>query len=304
LNRPTSFQPGQGSELTPLVSVLMTAYNCEKFITQAIKSVIQNVYQNWELIIVDDCSTDRSFEIVTALQKEDSRIKIFRNQDNLGDYPNRNKAASLAQGKYIKYVDADDMIYPYGLEIMVRTMEQYPEAALGISQEVEEDFDPYPFLLNPEECYRRQFIKKGVLDLGPTGTIIRRDAFLSAGGFSGARHIGDVELWLKLAARQPVVKIQPGLVFWRRHPGQEIETELKNPKIYAIRFNHAISTLHQEGCPLPEADILLAERKIKKRHARLILHFLFRKGNLKKSFVILKDSDFNLADLFYAWVSS
>ena len=52
-------------------------------------------------------------------------------QTNLGDYPNRNKAASYAKGKYIKYLDADDLIYPHGLEVMVHTMEQFPKAGLG-----------------------------------------------------------------------------------------------------------------------------------------------------------------------------
>src|SRR3954447_2239406 len=103
----------------PLVSILMTAFNREKYIGEAIQSVLDSSYTNLELIIVDDNSTDRTVEIARSYQKKDVRIKVFINERQLGDYPNRNKAASYATGKYIKYVDSDDYIYPRGLEMMV-----------------------------------------------------------------------------------------------------------------------------------------------------------------------------------------
>ena len=121
------------------VSILTTVYNREKYLAACIDSVLASGYQNWELIIVDDVSTDNSVSIARAYEKKDVRIKVYVNDKNLGDYPNRNKAASYAKGKYLKYLDADDLIYPRGLEVMVHTMEQFPEAALGISQKVVED---------------------------------------------------------------------------------------------------------------------------------------------------------------------
>jgi glycosyltransferase involved in cell wall biosynthesis len=93
------------------------------YIAEAIDSVINSNYQNWELIIVDDCSKDRTVEIARKYEKQDDRIKVYVNKTNLGDYPNRNRAASYAKGKYLKYVDADDLIYPHGLEVMVRALE-------------------------------------------------------------------------------------------------------------------------------------------------------------------------------------
>ncbi|MBN2662839.1 MAG: glycosyltransferase family 2 protein, partial [Bacteroidales bacterium] len=97
----------------PFVSVLMTAYNREKYIAEAIESVIASTYQNWELIIVDDGSKDKTVEIAKQYEAKDPRIKVYINEKNLGDYPNRNKAASYAKGKYLKFVDADDLIYPF-----------------------------------------------------------------------------------------------------------------------------------------------------------------------------------------------
>ena len=164
-----------------------------------IDSVLASSYQDWELIIVDDVSTDTSLAIAKSYEKKDARIKVYVNQTNLGDYPNRNKAASYAKGTYLKYLDADDLIYPHGLEIMVHTMEQFPEAGLGISQKVVEDVKPYPFVMQPKETFTREFLMRGVLGLGPTGTIIRRDVFEKLGGFTGTRYIGDTELWYKIA---------------------------------------------------------------------------------------------------------
>ncbi len=75
-----------------LISILMTAYNREHYITEAIESVLASTYQNWELIIVDDGSKDDTVSIAKSYAAEDARIKVHVNEKNLGDYPNRNRA--------------------------------------------------------------------------------------------------------------------------------------------------------------------------------------------------------------------
>src|ERR1700689_462412 len=128
----------------PLVSILMTAFNREKYIAEAIESILQSTYKNFELIIVDDCSKDKTVEIAKSYAQKDSRIKVYVNEKNLGDYPNRNKAASYANGKYLKYVDSDDIIYPHCLDVMVGCMEKFSEAAFGLSSVADID-KPYPY---------------------------------------------------------------------------------------------------------------------------------------------------------------
>ena len=96
----------------PLVSILMTAYNRERYIAEAIESVLAITYRNWELIIVDDCSKDCTTEIAMRYAKKDDRIKVYINEKNLGDYPNRNKAISYASGEYIMFCDSDDKLLP------------------------------------------------------------------------------------------------------------------------------------------------------------------------------------------------
>ena len=103
----------------PLVSVLMTAYNREIYIAQAIESVLQSTYTNFELIIVDDGSTDSTLSIAKKYAEADERVYVYQNETNLGDYNNRNRAASLAKGMLYKYLDSDDVIYPCSIEIII-----------------------------------------------------------------------------------------------------------------------------------------------------------------------------------------
>ena len=272
----------------PTVSILTTVYNREKYIAECIESVLASSYHDWELIIVDDVSTDTSVAIAKSYEKKDARIKVYVNAQNLGDYPNRNKAASYAKGKYIKYLDADDIIYPHGLEIMVYTMEQFPEAGLGISQKVVEDENPYPFLMQPKETFTREFLMRGVLGLGPTGTIIRRDAFETLGGFTGTRYIGDTELWYKIALTYPVVKMEDDLIFWRQHDDQEITKGQESFFYLENAFKLKLNTLNNKELPLTAPERHVALKKLIKRFSRNLLG-LIKQGNFKTANQIRKN---------------
>ena len=258
------------------VSILTTVYNREKYIAACIDSVLASSFQDWELIIVDDVSTDTSLAIAKSYEKKDARIKVYVNQTNLGDYPNRNKAASYAKGTYIKYLDADDIIYPHGLEIMVHTMEQFPEAALGISQKVVEDVKPYPFIMQPKETFKREFLMRGVLGLGPTGTIIRRDAFETLGGFTGTRYIGDTELWYKIALTYPVVKMEDNLIFWRQHDDQEITKGQDSFFYLENAFKLKFNTLQKKELPLEALERQMALKKLTHRFSRDIARLILK----------------------------
>ena len=86
---------------SPAISVLMTTYNREKYVGEAIESVLNSTFKNFELVIVDDRSKDQTVEIVRNWQAKDDRVKRYINEQNLGDYPNRNQAAAHATGKYL-----------------------------------------------------------------------------------------------------------------------------------------------------------------------------------------------------------
>jgi glycosyltransferase involved in cell wall biosynthesis len=255
----------------PLVSVLMTTYNREKYLAQAVESVLASTYENFELIIVDDQSKDRSLAIAREYAEKDLRVKAILNEKNLGDYPNRNKAASLASGKYLKYVDADDLIYPTGLEVFVTGMEQFPEAGFGLGSLPQDKFRIFPFMLTPEEAYNRHYFKEQLFHKAPLSAIIRKDVFDSVGGFTGRRYLGDFEMWHILASRYPVVLMPHGVVWYREHEEQEMQN---NRTDFTIPFKYlqcAEEMINRQECPLSAGDRAKALQKIHWNQARYIL---------------------------------
>ena len=104
------------SESTPLVSVIMPAYNAEKYIEQAIRSVQKQTVRSWELIVVDDCSTDKTAEQIRLLAAEDIRIIPVYSETNHGAAESRNIALRRCRGEFIALLDADDIWRPQKLE--------------------------------------------------------------------------------------------------------------------------------------------------------------------------------------------
>lgn len=107
---------------SPLVSVIIPTYNSEKFISEAILSVQKQSYLNWEIILVDDCSTDATLSIVSKISLNDKRIKYSKLSANSGTGVARNTALAVAKGKYIAFLDADDLWKPNKLELQITFM--------------------------------------------------------------------------------------------------------------------------------------------------------------------------------------
>lgn len=281
-----------------LVSVLMTSFNRQDYIAEAIESVLASSYKNFELIISDDASTDKTVVIAKSYALQDSRVHVFCNEINLGDYPNRNKAAAYSRGKYIKYLDSDDRIAVDGLLKMVQAMEAFPEAALGIAQ-----FDTvncnqqFPVCITPKEAYLAHYDGQGILRYGPTGTIIKRDIFFEFNCFDKARFLGDTAFWLKLASKYPIIKIEPGVVFWRVHHGQEFQVGQREHAYLQQSYPIFIKSLLSPHCPLPEKDVERIILRLRWKHARDIISLAFRKGHFRLAYQIFKESDFGIRQL-------
>lgn len=103
----------------PLVSVVMPAYNAERYIEKAIRSVQGQTWPDWELIVLDDCSSDRTAEITDRLAREDSRIRLYTNGQNLGVAGSRNRGLELCWGDYVAFLDSDDAWRPQKLELQL-----------------------------------------------------------------------------------------------------------------------------------------------------------------------------------------
>lgn len=107
-----------------MVSVIMPMYNSEKYIEVSIQSVINQTYPYWELIIVDDCSNDRSVNIVEKYVKLDKRLKLLNSKKNSGVAKSRNQGIKLAQGRYIAFLDSDDVWLPEKLKYQIEFMQE------------------------------------------------------------------------------------------------------------------------------------------------------------------------------------
>lgn len=106
-----------------LVSIIMPSYNCGRFVEEAINSVQAQTYDNWEIIFIDDCSTDDTIHKVLAMKEKDSRIHLFQNHRNMGAAVSRNTALREAKGRWIAFLDSDDLWEPTKLERQVKFME-------------------------------------------------------------------------------------------------------------------------------------------------------------------------------------
>lgn len=195
--------------MSTLVSVCIPAYNNEEYIGRTIESVFDQSYQKWELIIVDDCSTDRTVEIVNGYQEQDSRVHLFQNESNLGMAGNWNRCVELASGDYIKFICADDILLEKCIETELNIFLKNPELSMVVSdsrlindQDVPTGaFPRYPFggIKDGRRLAKRSLIFINYFGM-PCAVMFRKELFLRVGGFSKEFHyIVDFDLWLAMA---------------------------------------------------------------------------------------------------------
>jgi hypothetical protein len=246
----------------PLVSVLITTHNRAATLDRAIRSVLVQTLQDFEIIIVDDASMDATPGVLEAWQGH-PRIRIHRNPANLGEFANRNRAASFATGRYLKFVDSDDAIYPYALEYMTSALEAVPEAGLALSGGTPPGWQ-VPCALRPEGVFLWQALGPGrILGAnGPTFTCMRRTVFESAGGFPELRTMGDHALWMRMAALADVLFLPGGMAFSALSQVSETtDPYCKSPEALVARNRIVSDALAHPTCPL---DPVLA-RKLRRR---------------------------------------
>jgi teichuronic acid biosynthesis glycosyltransferase TuaG len=183
-----------------LVSIIIPAYNCEKFIGLTLDSVIFQTYNNWEAIIVDDCSTDNTARVIKEYISKDSRIKYFRLEKNSGAAMSRNKAIDIATGRYIAFLDSDDIWVPEKLEKQINFMEsnKYNFTCTGYSKIDEQG--------NPLKEYRSAKLKSdynGVLKTCPgNSTVIYDSANLGKFKIPNIKKRNDYVMWLQILKKE------------------------------------------------------------------------------------------------------
>jgi|GEM_PF-3567819 len=227
----------------PLVSVITVTYNSALYVRDAIESVLHQSYTNIEYIIGDDCSTDSSWNIIQEFK--DRRIKAYRNDRNLGEYPNRSKAIGLASGKYCMFIDGDDIIYSHGVSFFVEMMEEFPAAAYAVQKNYYNNI-VYPVLLSSRDVIVNYFFGKiSFLTSSFASNFFRTDILRKEGGLSTDFKIGDDEIRLRLACKYPVLLVA-GWVTWPRETPQQASSKLQNWTGLSELF-HVVRTLKEKG---------------------------------------------------------
>lgn len=212
----------------PLISVFMPAYNGERFIAQAIESVRAQTFHDWELIIVEDCSTDGTLAVCQQFVRQDSRIKLIRNDVNIGMMPNWNKGLGLCHAEYFAKLDCDDYWDEHMLEDCLQVLKNDPAVGLVVSRIglVDEN----GILLHdhsgmPEYACNKTFstvdlVKKGIHAMFRDQVLkqgiglIRRSVFDELGFFL-LHPAGDTEMWFRIGAHYRIAGLNKINYYYR-----------------------------------------------------------------------------------------
>ena len=177
----------RGAKEEPFVSVLTPVYNGGKFLEECIQSVLNQNYENWEYVIVDNQSTDNSSEIIQKYASQDSRIRVHHNEEFLPQMENLNHAFRQIspESKYCKVVHADDWLFPDCLSEMVKVAEEYPTVGIVSAYRIDSSEDkasveldglPYPSNFNSGKEIARKYLMNGTSYFGsPSSLLIRSD---------------------------------------------------------------------------------------------------------------------------------
>lgn len=203
----------------PRVSVLVPSYGHEAFLGACLDSLRAQSFQDWEAVVVDDCSPDRSWEVAERAAGLDRRIKVFRNEANLGAYATQARARDLAASPLVAVLNSDDLWLPTKLEAQVSLLDSRPEArasgTLGwpcgpdgtpVHDDVHADWPTDEVPAAPWLLYENRLLASSM--------VFRREAFRP---FEALRYSGDWSALLFAARRSRVLLVADRLTFWRQH---------------------------------------------------------------------------------------
>ena len=221
-----------------LISIVMPAYNAAQYIEQSIESVLKQSYTNWELIIVDDCSVDDTYKIVGKLCINEERIKLFRMNENSGVAMARNFAISMSRGKYIAFLDSDDLWLPDKLEKQLNLMQE-KKAVISYTAYRQFSMEKVGNLVSvPEQVTYKQLLKGNVIGCL---TVMLDKERLGNLKMKNARH-EDYILWLDILKQgNTAYGLQEDLARYRKS-----ETSLTSNKKRSALWTWQVYRQHQE----------------------------------------------------------
>lgn len=232
----------------PPVSVCIPAYNKGNFIAETIDSVLNQTYRNYEIIIVDNASTDNTQQIVESNYKD--KVFFYRSSENVGANNNFNKCLSLSNYAYCLLLPADDLILPTFLETTVGLLEKYPKAAFAATNRfyIDENSNilglDLPFV-NNTQIVSGEFAIRRILEMdgkGVTMPLFRKKLLEDIGGFRPDIFFSDVFAWIQICAYSDIVYLNEPLLTWRSGNNDNITANLAKNHVY---LDQKIYTLNE-----------------------------------------------------------
>lgn len=245
----------------PNVSVVMPVYNGEKYLRESMDSILDQSYTDFEFIIIDDCSTDESFDIIRSYK--DTRIRLIRNEENLRLPASLNKGIRLAKGKYIARMDADDISLPNRFFKQVNYMESHPEvAALGASfQAIDcEGCNLYKHHALVDDDLERYYLIPSPL-AHPT-VMMRRETIVSNNLFYDVKYSSaqDYDLWLRIRKQFKIANLPDVLLKYRIHKKSisSLRSQEQQDNTYTIfRKNSPVDITYDECMAILHRNYIL-----------------------------------------------
>lgn len=227
----------------PKISVLMPAYNTEKYISEAIESILNQTFRDFEFIIIDDGSIDATWSIIENYKDKDLRIVAQKNIKNLGITKTRNKLISLAKGEYIVWQDADDISLNERLEKQFYFMEKNPE--VGVCGGYLQLFNEKGNLGIRKYATDDTSLRRSIFRFNPVAqpaAIMRTKCFKESGMYNENLALTeDLEILFKIGTKYKFANIPEVLVRYRQHSNSATFSKLRNMEMAAlkIRKNYA-----------------------------------------------------------------
>lgn len=228
----------RGATTDPCVSVILATYNRARLVTEAIDSVLGQTFVDWELIIIDDGSTDDTAAVLARYT--DPRIHTWR-QSNQGISRARNTGLARARGEYVIMLDSDDRQLPQCLATLVAAAEARPNAVVvyGRSRGMDDAGSPIPRVVGAPEPFAGQTLRSLLYGdfVSLIAALIRRSALVDVGGFDPATDFAeDWDLWIRLARRGPFVYVETVLAEVRLHTGRSTNAQRQTlDRLVAVR---------------------------------------------------------------------
>ena len=198
------------------VSIIMPSYNTAQFLLQSVQSVVAQTYKDWELIIVDDCSTDNTDEVIASIS--DERIRYIKNEQNSGAAVSRNKALREARGRWIAFLDSDDLWHPEKLEKQIRFMKAngYSFSYTNYS-EIDEKSQP----LGRTVTGPKRITKTGMYNYCWPGclTVMYDASVVGLIQIEDIKKNNDYAMWLKVCRKADCWLLEENLAQYRKRSG-------------------------------------------------------------------------------------